>query len=209
MANQAYSSAFAHMGQDITIWPLAKIVSPETISIGDSVIIDDFVFIMGGTKTSIGSFVHIASFVSVTGGGEFVIEDFAGISSGSRVFTGDDDYLGGSLTGPTVPYPFRIAIRSFVHIKKHAIIGANTVILPGVTVGEGVAIGAGSVVKKDCEPWTIYVGSPARPLRPRPKERILELEEQIRRNLYDANGHYIPQATRVNAEFETRENTQL
>lgn len=174
------------------IWPLAKIVSPEVISIGDSVIIDDFVFVMGGEMTAIGSFVHIASFVSITGGGELTLEDFVGLSSGARVLTGDDDYLGGSLTGPTVPPAYRLPIRSFVHIKKHGIIGANSVILPGVTIGEGAAVGANSLVKTDCEPWTIYVGSPARPLRSRPRERISELEAQLRSELYDAHGKYIP-----------------
>ena len=196
MTNQSNTLGFAHVGQDVIIWPLAKIVAPEVISIGDSVIIDDFVFLMGGAKTVIGSFVHIASFVSVTGGGELVIEDFAGISSGSRVFTGDDDYLGGCLTGPTVPYPYRVPIRSFVHIKKHAIIGSNTVILPGVTIGEGAAIGANSLIKGDCEAWTVYVGSPVKPLRLRPKNRILDLEAKLREELFDANGHYIPKHQR-------------
>lgn len=198
MTNQAYQIPFASIGQDVVIWPLAKIVSPEVISIGDCVIVDDFVFIMGGTKTVIGSFVHIASFTSVTGGGEFIMEDFAGLSGGIRVYTGNEDYLGGGLTNPTVPYPYRIPIRSFVHIKKHAIIGANSVILPGVIIGEGSVVGANSLVTKDCEPWTIYVGSPAKPLRPRPKERILELEAQLRQSLYDSHGCYIPKHMRAN-----------
>lgn len=196
MANQADTLGFMRRGQDVTIWPLAKIVSPETIAIGDSVIIDDFVFLMGGSKTLIGSFVHIASFVSLLGGGECVVGDFAGISSGTRVYTGNDDYTGGCLTGPTVPYPYRIAQRSFVHIGRHAIIGANSVVLPGVTIGEGAAIGANSTITKDCEPWTIYVGSPARAVRPRPAARIRELEAQLRAELYTAEGRYIPQAAR-------------
>jgi acetyltransferase-like isoleucine patch superfamily enzyme len=191
MTNQAYTLRFANVGQDVMIWPLAKIVSPEAISIGDSVIIDDFVFLMGGTKVIIGSFVHIASFTSITGGGEFVMEDFSGLSGGVRVYTGNEDYSGGSLTNPAVPHPYRIPIRSFVHIKKHAIVGANTVILPGVTIGEGAAVGANSLVTKDCEPWMIYAGSPAKPLRVRPRGRILELEAQLRRELYDADGRYI------------------
>jgi acetyltransferase-like isoleucine patch superfamily enzyme len=196
MTNQAYTLRFAHVGQDVIIWPMAKIVSPEVISIGDSVIIDDFVFIMGGKRTIIRSFVHIGSFTSITGGGEFIMEDFAGLSGGIRVYTGNEDYLRGSLTNPAVPHPYRVPIRSFVHIEKHAIIGANTVILPGVTIGEGVAIGANSLVKEDCEPWMIYVGSPVKPLRPRPRERILELEALLRRELYDAEGNYIPKGQR-------------
>jgi UDP-3-O-[3-hydroxymyristoyl] glucosamine N-acyltransferase len=51
---------------------LARIIKPEVISIGDSVIIDDYVLLMGGERIDIGSFVHIGSFVSITGGGEYL-----------------------------------------------------------------------------------------------------------------------------------------
>lgn len=196
MSNQAYQLPFASIGQDVVIWPLAKIVSPEVISIGDSVIIDDFVFFMGGQESTIGSFVHIASFTSITGGGEFIMEDFAGLSGGVQVYTGNEDYSGGCLTNPAVPAPYRIPIRSFVHIKKHAIIGANSVILPGIVIGEGAVVGANSLVTKDCMPWTIYVGSPAKPLRPRPSDRILELEIALRKDLFDETGRYIPKSQR-------------
>ena len=199
-SNQAYSLRFARVGQDVYIFPQAKIVSPESISIGDSVIIDDFVFIMGKKKTMIGSFVHIASFTSVLGGGEFYIEDFAGLSSGTRVYTGDDDYSGGSLTGPTVPHLYRLPVRSFVRAKKHAIIGANSVILPGVTIGKGAAVGANSLVKKDCKPWTVYGGSPVREIKPRQRGQILELENRLRRDLYDSELHYIPRRVREGHE---------
>jgi len=200
MTNQAYTLGFTKVGQDVVIWPMTKIVSPEVISIGDSVIIDDFVFLMGGKRTSIGSFVHIACFTSITGGGEFVMEDFSGLSGGIRVYTGNEDYSGGNLTNPAVPYPYRLPIRSFVHIKKHAIIGANTVILSGVTIGEGAAIGANSLVSRDCEPWTIYVGSPARALRTRPRDRILELEAKLRKEFYDVDGKYTPKHKRKQQE---------
>ncbi len=187
---------FRRCGADVTIFPWTRVVSPETIAIGDSVIIDDFVLLMGGEDTRIGSFVHLASFSCYVGGGRLVVEDFAGISSGCRVYTGNDDYLGGSLTGPTVPPQFRAAQRSFVHVGRHAIVGANSVILPGVTIGDGCAIGANSLVRSDCEPWTVYVGSPVRPVRARRKERILELEAELRRTLYDESGRYIPRSAR-------------
>lgn len=194
--NQAYRLPFARVGQDVTIWPLAKIVGAEQITIGDSVIIDDFAFVMGGEATQLGSFVHLASFCSLVGGGRLVVGDFAGLSSGVRVYTGNDDYLGGGLTGPTVPDKYRHALRSFVEVGRHAIVGANSVILPSVTIGEGAAIGANSLVNRDCEPWTIYAGSPARPLKPRPAETIRTLESQLRAELYDAAGAYIPRRQR-------------
>ena len=196
MSNQAYTIGFASVGQDVTIWPEAKIVMPEVISIGNSVIIDDFVFIMGGAKTIIESFIHIASFTSITGGGEIVMEDYSALSSGVRVYSGNEDYTGGCMTNPAVPAPYRIPVRSFVHLKKHAIVGANSVILPGVIIGEGAVVGANSLVTKDCEPWTIYVGSPARPLRGRPREHILALEARLRTELYDKSGRYIPKDKR-------------
>lgn len=200
MAGKVRKPGFLHIGEDVIIWPMAKIVSPEVISIGDSVIIDDFVFIMGGEKTTIGSFVHIGSFTSIVGGGQFTIEDFAGLSGGVRVYTGNEDYLGSTLTNPTVPYPYRIPIRSSVYIQKHVIIGANTVVLPGVTLAEGAAIGANSLITRDCDPWTVYAGSPARPIKARPRERILELEAQLRMELYDDKGCYIPGHRRMRHE---------
>ena len=197
MINTAYNLGLARVGKDVTIWPQAKIVGADRTSIGDAVIIDDFVFLMSGPVTTIGSFVHIASFVSITGGGEFVMEDFSGLSGGVRVYTGNEDYSGGCLTNPTVPAPFRVPIRSFVRIGQHAIVGANAVILPGVVIGEGAAVGANSLVSKDCKPWTVYFGSPAKPIKRRPGERIRELEGQLREVCYDSSGRYIPKASRT------------
>ena len=194
MTNKAYQINFKSIGQDVVVWEKAKIIYPESISIGNSVIIDDFVFFMGGQKTDIGSFVHIGAFTGITGGGEFIMEDFSGLSGGVKVYTGNEDYLGGCLTNPTVPYPYRVATRSFIHIQKHAIVGANSVILPGVTIGEGASIGANSLVTKDCEPWKVYFGSPAKSIKTRPKDKILELEQELKSKIYDHQGHYIPKA---------------
>ncbi|NLX11252.1 MAG: acyltransferase, partial [Chloroflexi bacterium] len=57
-------------------------------------------------------------------------------------------------------------------------------------------VGANSLINRDLEPWTVYVGSPVRAIRPRPKEKMLELEAQLRRDLYDAEGRYIPKHRR-------------
>ena len=170
---------FKKLGADVKIYPWVKIISPDVISIGSHVIIDDFVMIMGGKKTSIGSYVHIASFTNITGGGEFTMEDFSTLSSGCRIFTGTDDFLGTSLTNSTIPAPFRNVTRSSVIIKKHAILGANVVVLPGVVVGEGAAIGANSLVTKDVAPWTINVGSPAKVIKKRPSAIILRMEKEL------------------------------
>jgi galactoside O-acetyltransferase len=182
-------------GEDVQIYPRAHVVSPETISIGDSVIIDDFVFLVGGVETRIGSFVHLASFSSYLGRGTLVIEDFVSVSSGARIYTGIDDFSGESLVGPGVPEPWRRPARTFAHIGKFAVVGANAVVFPGVTLGEGCAVGALSLVNRDCEPWTIYGGVPARPLKARRKDRLLELEADLRKQIFQG-GRYVPEARR-------------
>ena len=54
-------------------------------------------------------------------------------------------------------------------------IGQNAVILPGVNIGDGAIIGANSVVGSDVKPYTIVVGNPARFLRKRFDDQLIEL----------------------------------
>lgn len=61
-----------------------------------------------------------------------------------------------------------------VTVKKGGRVGAGTVTLPGVTIGEDALVAAGSTVTKDVEPRMIVMGKPARPLRPVPVEQLLE-----------------------------------
>jgi len=170
---------FHQLGRNVRIYSGAKIIGAEFITIGDNVIIDDFVLIYAHAPTIIGSHVHIASFCSLTGGGELRMGDFSGLSSGVRIVTGSDDFLGGGLTNPTIPAEFRQVSRSHVHIGRHAIVGANTVVLSGTSVGDGTAVGAGSVVNRDLAPWGVYVGSPARRIRERPSAQILAQEAAL------------------------------
>ena len=56
-------------------------------------------------------------------------------------------------------------MRSYVKIGKNCFIGANSLILPGVSIGDEVVVAAGSVVTKDVESNTIVAGNPAKPIR--------------------------------------------
>jgi acetyltransferase-like isoleucine patch superfamily enzyme len=51
--------------------------------------------------------------------------------------------------------------------------------MPGVTLAEGCVIGANSLVTKDTEPWTIYMGSPAMPIKKRPKDKMLLYAKEL------------------------------
>lgn len=159
----------------IKIYPWAKIVHDgSNFSIGDHSQIDDFVFINAGKMCRIGRFVHIASFVSVIGGGELYMDDFSGFSAGCRVITGTDDFTGPFMTGPTVPREFTHYEVSRVTVEKHVIVGTNAILFPGVTIGEGAAVGAGAIVRRDLAPWGVYSGQPLRQIGVRDRDGILE-----------------------------------
>lgn len=56
-----------------------------------------------------------------------------------------------------------------IHLKKGCSTGTATLIMPGVTIGEGAIIGAGSLVTKDIPAWTIAIGRPAKVVKQIPK----------------------------------------
>lgn len=161
------------------LYELAKIINIQNLTIGEYSQIDDFVFLNAGQETTIGKFVHISSFCSIIGGGKFYMEDFSGLSAGCRVITGSDDFFGGGLTNPTVPEKYTNVKKSSVRICKHAILGTNVTIFPGVTIGEGAAVGAGCLVKKNLEPWTIHMGQDCKPIKTRKKDIILNFEKKL------------------------------
>jgi len=156
----------------VTTYKYTKIIGMENISFGKNIIIDDFVFIYAKAKMHIGNYVHIASHSSITGGAEYRMEDFSGLSQGVRIITGTEDFLEWGFGNPTIPEKFRNVRREPIYIGRFVIVGANSVVLPGVIIGEGAMVGANSVVTKSLEPWGIYVGN--KKVKERNKEDVLK-----------------------------------
>lgn len=156
-------------GENVEIYPLSKIINPESIEIGNNSRIDDFTFIYGGEGIKIGKYVHISSFASIIGGGKLRIGDYAVLANGSRVLTGTDTYYGGKRMSTALPLDQRNVIRGGVVIEKDAFIGTNAVVHPNVKIGEGAIIGSCSLVLNDLEPWSINVGVPCKKVGSRPK----------------------------------------
>lgn len=148
-----------------------KIIGLENIEFGENVIIDDFVLIYAKENIKIGNFVHIANFASITGGNKLTIEDFAAVSQGCRILTATDDLKYSGFGNSTVDNKFRNIKSAPIKIGKFSIVGANSVVLPGVTIGEGATVGANSVVTKNLEPWGIYIGN--KKVGERDKEAVL------------------------------------
>ena len=167
---------FAHLGADIQISERASIYNPERISLGDHTRIDDFCVVSG--NVSLGRNVHLAVHCNVAGGTPGIrMADFSGLAYGCQVFAQSDDYSGRTMTNPTVPTAFKHEILAPVEIGRHAILGAGTIVFPGVVIGEGVATGAHSTVVRSLEPWGIYLGSPAKLVKERDRG-LLEYEQR-------------------------------
>jgi len=170
---------FGEIGTRVVLYPHIIFVNQENLYLKNHIIISEFCWIHAGLNTTIGNFIHLASFCSISGGGVFILEDFSGVSAGVRIINGSEMTRGEGLTNPTIPAEFRAMFRSYVHIQRHAFIGSNVVVHPGVTIGEGAVIGAHSQVTKDIDPWTINVGQPAKAIGKRPSDKIKRLEEKV------------------------------
>lgn len=165
-------------GKNVLIGRHVVLYSPDKLILGDDVRIDDFTVISG--KVTMGSFIHISQFCGIYGGDEgIVMEDFSGLSAKCSVYAVSDDYTGRSMTNPMVPAKYKpTAVSKPIHIGKHAIIGCNSVVLPGVDIPEGAAVGSLSLVTRSLEPWSINTGIPAKKKSDRHRD-ILELEKDF------------------------------
>ena len=105
--------------------------------------------------------------------GDWVYANFnLTIVDDGHVYVGDKVMFGPNVTIATANHPIEPGLRDRmlqynkdVHIENNVWIGANTVIVPGVTIGENAVIGAGSVVTKDIPANVVAVGNPCRVLR--------------------------------------------
>ena len=168
-------------GSNVKISRKASIYGAEKISIGSNVRIDDFVILSGNIE--IGSFVHIAAYSALFAGNAGIeMMDYSGLSSRVVVYAESDDYGGDYLTNPTINKEYTRIIKGKVVIKRHAIIGTSSVILPGVIIGEGVAVGSMSLVNKSLDDWTICLGIPCKSVKNR-NNGLLKLEEQMNKTI--------------------------
>ncbi len=168
-------------GVDVRIGANVVIGYPELVSIGDHVAIDDFTYIT--SALDIGSYVHIGPHSSIIGGrtGHCIMEDFSGMAAGCRLVCVSGDFFGSGLIHPFVPPGYRGELHGApITFKKFAILGTGSIVHPGVTFGEGAAVGSASLVLSDLDPWCVYCGIPAKYHKPREKQTLLRYEAEIR-----------------------------
>ena len=149
----------------------------DEICISDYSRVDDFCVLSG--RINIGKYVHITPMCLIAGGKPGItLSDFTTLAYGVKIFSQSDDYSGKTMVNSLVDKKYKAETLSPVVVGKHVVIGTNSVIFPGVTIGEGCALGAMTLLNKDTAPWGIYIGSPAVRLKDR-DQSLLRLESQL------------------------------
>lgn len=169
------------VGTEVLIAKDATVIGLENISIGNRVRIDSYTNLIVPTgELVLGSNIHIGSncYVGATGGVRF--NDFSAISQGVRIYSATDDFSGRFLTNSTIPTGYTNLIKGEVILSEHVVVGSGSTILPNCFLGEGCAVGAMSLVGKDLDPWSIYLGAPARKIGERSKEMIKLANDYLR-----------------------------
>jgi acetyltransferase-like isoleucine patch superfamily enzyme len=135
-----YRSMGMKIGQNSSVYMGAEVRHPAAVEIGDNTIIGHGAILDGRHGIRIGNNVNF--------------------STGVWIWTVQHDHndpLFGDVGGPVV-------------IEDNAWVSCRTVILPGVTIGEGAVVAAGAVVTKNVQPYTVVGGVPAKKLADRPRE---------------------------------------
>ena len=164
---------FKSYGKNIKISKTSVFLKPSLIELGNNVRIDaNAVITASYRKILIGSYVHIGVGCYINGSFGVDLNDFVGLSAGTKIFSSSDDYSGNFMTNPTVPKKYTKPKNKKVLIGKFVNIGANSIIMPGVEIGEGTVVGVFSFVPKSIKKWGIYFGIPVKRIGQRKRNPI-------------------------------------
>ena len=170
---------FKSLGNMVMINRDARIMSPETISIGDHVLIDAFAIING--NITIGNYTHIGSHCEFFTGkhSQIVLGNFSGTSSVVSVYALTDEYVLPYFSNPTIPSKFRNLTEMDIIIGDGVVVGTHSVILPGAHLGDGCSFGAFSLIRENTEPGWVYAGIPCKKICRRDLNEILKLKAEL------------------------------
>jgi acetyltransferase-like isoleucine patch superfamily enzyme len=141
------------VGQGTVVGVRTEIINSANVRIGRDCLLQDNIYIRAGTegRITIGDRAALDSFCRLFGHGSIDIGEDTQIGPGCLITTTDHDY------GDNLTVRFKR-----VSIGKRVWIGANVIILPGVEIGDGAVVEAGSVVMKNLPPRCVALGVPAR-----------------------------------------------
>lgn len=169
-----------YCGQDVRLYQLAKINVPECVEIDDHCIIFDYAFLSGRNSLKIGKYCCIAWHCVIEGGANIQIGDRVFLGPGSKLLSSTYEF-NEFYTSQLLPDETFSIRYGDITIKDDAYIGAGTVVMPGITIGEGALVGANSLVNRNLKPWGIYFGNPVKlvGMREKPTEERRKIIEAM------------------------------
>jgi dTDP-4-amino-4,6-dideoxy-D-glucose acyltransferase len=168
--NELATLGLKEYGENVLISSKTSIYSPEKISIGNNVRIDDFCILSG--LITLHSNIHIGAFCALYGSKGIVMEDYTGLSPRTTIFSATDDFSGDYFISPMVPEQYTNVTGGLVLIKRYSQIGAGCIVFPNIIINEGVAVGAMSLINKNLEEWGIFTGIPVKYIKARNKNML-------------------------------------
>lgn len=153
------------VGRGTVVGRGAKIVNFNNVAIGSGCFIQEYVYMRAGSEgfIRIGNDCAVNSFAKLFGHGGIEIGDRTQLGPACLITTTHHDYRREDL---------KTEFRK-VTIGKGVWVGANSLILPGVAIGDDCVIGAGSVVTRDIPSGSIAVGSPARVIKSKTDANVI------------------------------------
>ncbi len=158
-------SRLARIGDGVVIEDGALIFDPESVSIGSNVYIGHYAVLRGykGSRLVIGDDTYIGQMTYINAAGGVTIGSCVGIGPCVKIMSSRH-----SEEGRDVPVLLCDLEFAEVVVEDGCDIGIGAIVLPGRRLGKGCIIGAGAVVTRDVEPYSIAAGIPARKIGERP-----------------------------------------
>ena len=172
-------SKLKYCGEGVRLYPLCKIIRAENAELDNHCKIFDHVFIDAGESLKIGKYSILTWYVLIEGRAKTRIGDRVFLGPGTKLLTSTYK-INGFYTVEHLPEGCQETDYGDIEINDDAYLGANCTVMPGVKIGEGAVVGANSLVTRDLDPWTIYVGAPCKAIgkREEPKgERKIALQQ--------------------------------
>lgn len=158
------------IGNDVSIADDVIIHNPQNVVMGDNVRIDTQCVIIAGktAKITIGNNVHISAGCYFYGNsGNITLGDCTCTSARCILYTANDDYTEGYMANSVIDDKYKKVTVGDIELKKHALVGCNTVILPNVILEYATSVGAHSLITKSTSPFDVVAGCPAKFIKKR------------------------------------------
>ena len=152
--NQFFGNIYRKRLEKIMDWPILQSFNPRKLR----------PWLLRRIGCHIGKDVFIGDYVRVDCGHAdmITIEDHVSVASGSRLLCHQRDFSNYCIGDDYLDLGY--IIKPIV-LKRGCLIGMESFVMPGVTVGEGAIVGAGSLVTKDIPAWTVAAGRPAKVIK--------------------------------------------